>query len=56
MNKLREVRGTNDVEKCILPHRSIDPWKVLTEEVVEVKDVHKLKGGLEKHVNGDGTE
>lgn len=56
MNKLREVRGPNDVEKCSLPHRSIDPWNVLTKVVVAVKDVHKLKGGLEKHVNGDGTE
>ena len=53
--KLRKGRCLNNVKKNSFPHRNIEVWNKLSEEVISVKTVHQLKEKLDKCRYGDGT-
>ncbi len=45
----------NNTKKYSFPHRSVDVWKGLKEEVKKAKNVNQLKEKLDKYRYGDGT-
>ena len=53
--KLRKGRCLNNVKKNSFPHRNIEVWNKLSEEIISVKTVHQLKEKLDKCRYGDGT-
>ena len=53
--KLYKKRLKKDVRKFSFPHRAIDQWNVLPEEVVCAKNIHKFKEKYDKTVLKDGT-
>ncbi len=53
--KLRKGRCLNNTKKYSFPHRSVDVWNGLKEEMIKVKNVSQLKEKLDKYRYGDGT-
>ena len=55
MKKLRKSQCLGDVKKYSFPHRTVEIWNNLKEEVVEAKSVHMFKEKLDKFQYGDRT-
>ncbi len=53
--KLRKRRCLNNTKKYRFPHRSVEVWNGLKEEVIEAKNINQLKEKLDKYRYGDGT-
>ena len=53
--KLKKGTCLKDVKKYSFPHRCIETWNGLSEEVVSAKSVHTFKGKLDKYRYGDGA-
>ncbi len=53
--KLYKKGLKKDVRKFSFPHRAIDQWNILPEEVVCAKNIHKFKEGYDNIVLKDGT-
>ncbi len=48
--KLRKGRYLNNKKEYGFPHRSVDVWYGLKEEVIEAKNVSQLKEKLDKYI------
>ncbi len=53
--KLYKKRLKKDVKEFSFPHRAIDQWNILPEEVVCAKNIHKFKERYDKAVLKGGT-
>lgn len=53
--KIKKTRCLSDIKKYSFPHRTIDIWNDLKEEVVMAKNVHMFKDKLDKYGYGDRT-
>ena len=53
--KIRKCRCVSDIKKYSFPHRTVDIWNGLKEEVVTVKSVHLFKEKLDEFGYGDRT-
>ena len=54
-SKLRKGICLKNTKKFSFPHRNIDTWNGLNEEIVTAASVHKFKTKLDKNRYGDGT-
>ena len=55
MKKLKKSQCLGDIKKYRFPHRTIEIWNNLKEEVVAAKSVHKFKEKLDIFGYGDRT-
>ncbi len=55
MKKLKKSHCLGDIKKYSFPHRTVDIWNNLKEEVVAAKSVHMFKERLDKFGYGDRT-
>ena len=51
--KIRKSRCTGDIKKYSFPHRTVDIWNELREEVVMADNVHLFKEKLDAYRYGD---
>ena len=54
--KILKSQCLRDVKKYSFPHRVVDAWNGLSEEVVLAPSVHAFKEGLDKYRYGDRTQ
>ncbi len=55
MKKLKKSHCLGDIKKYSFPHRTVEIWNNLKEEVVAAKSVHMFKKKLDKFGYGDRT-
>ena len=55
IKKIRKSRCTGDIKKYSFPHRTVDIWNDLREEVVVAANVHMFKEKLDAYRYGDRT-
>ena len=55
MKKLKKSQCLGDIKKYSFPHRTVETWNNLKEEVVAVTSVHIFKEKLDKFGYGDRT-
>ena len=53
--QLGKGRCLNNIKKYSFPHRNVEVWNGLNEEVISAHNVHQLKERLDKCRYGDGT-
>ena len=53
--KLKKTQCFGDIKKYSFPHRTVETWNKLKEEVVTAKSVHMFKEKLDKLWYGDRT-
>ena len=53
--RVRKSQSLRDIRKYSFPHRSVDVWNSLSEEVVLAANIHTFKERLDKYRYGDGT-
>lgn len=53
--KIRKSKCSGDIRKYSFPHRTVDIWNGLSEEVVAADNVHKFKEKLDRWRHGDRT-
>ena len=53
--KLRKGRCLKNTKKFGFPHRSIDTWNGLNEQIVMATSVHNFKAKLDTYRYGDRT-
>ena len=51
--KIEKSQCSGDVKKFSFPHRTVDVWNGLNEEIVEADSMHTFKNKLDKFRNGD---
>ncbi|MPC48451.1 hypothetical protein E2C01_042224 [Portunus trituberculatus] len=53
--KIRKRQRVKDIEKYSFPHRMVEKWNALSDEVVTAHSVHSFKKKLDKWRYGDRT-
>ena len=53
--KLKKSSSRRDIKKFSFPHRCVEVWNALDEEVVSAKTLHNFKERLDNYRYGDGT-
>ena len=53
--KIRKISCPKDTKKYSFPHRILDPWNGLKEEVITATNIHKFKEMLNIWRYGDRT-
>ena len=53
--RIRKSQCLRDIKKYSFPHRTVDIWNGLKEEIVTAANVHKFKEMLDKYRYGDRT-
>ena len=53
--RIRKSQCLRDIKKYSFPHRTVDIWNGLREEIVTAASIHKFKEMLDKYGYGDRT-
>ena len=55
IRKLKKSRLRRDIKKNSFPHRCVETWNKLDEEVIQAETLHAFKTKLDKRGYGEGT-